>query len=226
MYLTSTIDHLFAGGIGILSQEGHRSGIFKKRMQHPVAVTTSGIAGDEHADLRVHGGPEKAIHQFAVENYGRLSRQFPEIAQALVPGSIGENISASGLTEENVHIGDVFRIGTALLQVSQPRSPCWKINHRYGIDRMSVFIAEERITGWYYRVLQEGTIAPEDTMELIERETARISIDRFWRIQSVHRPPIDDLLEILDVPGLSGTWKERLATRVRWLREQYDHPAA
>lgn len=220
MTLGATIEGLFAGGLGVLDVEGHTSGIFKRRIDDYAAIEVGGIVGDEHADSRVHGGPEKAVHQFAAENYARLAGGFPFRMSALVPGSLGENISASGLSEHNVHIGDVFVVGTAVLQVSQPRSPCWKINHRFSVDEMSAFIVKARITGWYYRVINPGIVRAGDRMTLVERHTDVVSIDRFWQVQLAHRPSLEDLATVADALGLAPDWKRRLSERLRWLSAQ------
>ncbi|EJN33350.1 hypothetical protein PMI35_00851 [Pseudomonas sp. GM78] len=214
---TSTIDHVFAGGLGVLQPEGQRTGIFKQRQAGPVRVELQGIVGDQHGDTRVHGGPEKAVHQYAAQNYQRLAQAFELSAAQLVAGSLGENISACGLSELNVHIGDVFRVGSSLLQVSQPRSPCWKINHRFDAEHMSMFVARERITGWYYRVLEPGLLQAGDRIVLLERHNERFSIDQFWQVQLSHRPLIDDLLALADSVGLAADWKRRLGDRAKWL---------
>ncbi len=219
MTLTSTIDALFAGGMRSLEPEGHMTGIFKRRLSAPVRLEVEGIVGDEHGDPRVHGGPEKALHQYAAQNYARLAQAFPECADALVPGSIGENLSACGLSEQNVHIGDVFRIGGALVQVSQPRSPCWKISHRFGVERMSMVVAQQRITGWYYRVVTPGAIEPGDPIVLLERRNERCSIDAFWQVQSNHRPDLGALADIAGLSGLAPDWKRRLTERLTWLQK-------
>lgn len=219
MTLTSKIDHVFAGGLGVLQPEGQRTGIFKQRQAGPVRVERQGIVGDQHGDTRVHGGPEKAVHQYAAQNYQRLAQAFASSAGQLVAGSLGENISASGLSELNVHIGDVFRIGSSLLQVSQPRSPCWKINHRFDAEHMSMFVARERITGWYYRVVQPGFIEAGDSIELLERHTESFSIDQFWQVQLAHRPVIDELLALAGSRGLAEDWKRRLSERAKYLHK-------
>lgn len=220
MELTSNIDLLFAGGLTYLKREGQRTGIYKRNVPGPARVTFQGIEGDEHGDLRVHGGPEKAVHHYAAEHYARLAQAFPESACALIPGSLGENISARHLCERNVHLGDVFRVGSSLLQVSQPRSPCWKINHRFDADRMSMYVAQERITGWYYRVIEPGVIQAGDCVVLQDRQTDRFSIDQFWQVQLTHRPSIEDLIELIAIPGLAQDWKRRLDERVKWLQQQ------
>jgi len=217
MTLTSKIDHVFAGGLGVLQPEGQCTGIFKQRRAGAVRVERQGIVGDQHGDTRVHGGPEKAVHQYAAQHYPRLAQAFASSAGQLVAGSLGENISASGLSELNVHIGDVLRIGSSVLQVSQPRSPCWKINHRFDAEHLSMFVARERITGWYYRVLEPGWLEAGDCIELLERHNERFSIDQFWQVQLSHRPVIDDLLALAGAEGLAADWKRRLSERARWL---------
>lgn len=218
--LTTNINQLFAGGLTTLAPEGQRTGIFKREIPGPAHVGLQGIEGDEHGDLRVHGGPEKAVHHYAAENYARLARAYPASREGLVPGSLGENLSTRGLTESDVHVGDVFRVGSTVLQVSQPRSPCWKINHRFDTERMSVHVVQERITGWYYRVIEAGVIAPGDGIELLDRQTDRFSIDAFWQVQSAHRPAIDDVLALIAIPGLAAEWKRRLGERAKWLGQQ------
>lgn len=225
MALTSKIDLLFAGGLTCLKREGQRTGIYKRSVPGPARVAFHGIEGDEHGDLRVHGGPEKAVHHYAAEHYLRLAQAFPESASALVPGSLGENLSARHLCERNVHLGDVFRVGSSVLQVSQPRSPCWKINHRFDADRMSMYVVQERITGWYYRVIEPGVIEAGDCMELQDRQTDRFSIDRFWQVQLTHRASVEDLLELIAIPGLAQDWKRRLDERVKWLQRQVSQAA-
>lgn len=220
MSAISSIDSIFAGGLRCLEREGQRTGMYKRKMPGVARVTYQGIEGDEHGDLRVHGGPEKALHHYAAENYALLAQAFPGSAEALVPGSLGENISARNLTERDVHIGDVFRVGSTVLQVSQPRSPCWKINHRFDADRMSMYVAQEHITGWYYRVVEPGSIQAGDGFELIERQTDRYSIEKFWQVQLAHRPSHEDLLELVSIPGLSEDWKRRLGDRMKWLQKE------
>lgn len=221
MTTTSKIDRIFAGGLEVLQPEGQRTGMFKRRITGPARVELHGIVGDQHGDTRVHGGPEKALHHYAAQHYERLAQAFTHSAGQLVAGSLGENISARGLSECSVHIGDVFRIGSSVVQVSQPRSPCWKINHRFDAEHMSMFVAKERITGWYYRVLQPGFIEVGDRFERLERHTERFSIDQFWRVQLSHRPVIDDLLALAAAPGLADDWKRRLTQRANWLQKSF-----
>jgi MOSC domain-containing protein YiiM len=215
----TSIAGIYIGEIGVLGPEGQRSGIVK----HPVATvhaSANGLQGDHQADRRVHGGPEKAVHHYAAENYASLKAGFREIAAALVPGRLGENLSTHGWTEDDIHLGDVFRIGTARLQVSQPRSPCWKINHRFGVDGLSKLIAAIGVVGWYYRVLEPGTITVGDPFELVDREPDAVSVRRFWTAVTSERPAIADLARFGRIAGLTPEWKARLAQRQDWLAQQ------
>jgi MOSC domain-containing protein YiiM len=207
---------LFVGAIAILGAEGHRSGIVKRAVTR-ARVTVEGVDGDQQADRRVHGGPEKAVHHYAAENYARLAARFPEVASALVPGSIGENLSTVGWTEDDVHIGDVFEVGSVRLQVSQPRTPCWKIDHRFGVDGMARLVADERIAGWYYRVLQPGAIAVGDAFVHGDRPAHTVSVRRFSAIVTGTQPSVDDLAALQRIDALAPQWKAKLADRLAWL---------
>jgi len=215
----SRIAGLYVGGITTLEPEGQSTGIFKQPSRSPLQLTREGFSGDAQADRRAHGGPEKAVHHYAAENYAPLAAAFPAAAGALVPGGLGENVSSSGWTEAGVCIGDVFRLGRAVVQVSQPRSPCWKINHKFGAPGMSQFVAEQGITGWYYRVVEEGEVAPDDVFELLERPSPGVSLTRLWQVSLTHRPAIDDLTQLIATVGLNRGWVEKLAERRDWLME-------
>lgn len=213
-----TTIRLYIGGIRRLDDEGQSSAIYKQAVAGPIFLGSEGLAGDAQADRRVHGGPEKAVHHYAAENYARLARQFPAIAAELLPGSIGENISTSGWDEHNVCIGDIFRLGAARVQVSQPRSPCWKIDHRYATKGMAGFIAESGLTGWYYRVIETGEVASDSPFELIDRPPGAVSLGELWRIWRQHRPDIDTLARLSEAPALNPAWQKKLLDRLVWLR--------
>ena len=144
---------LFAGGVRPLPPNNRPSGIFKTALHQPAWVGMNGLAGDEQADLRVHGGPEKALHQYPAGNYAALANAFPDVISDLVPGSLGENLSVAGWDETNVCIGDIFQLGGAVIQVSQPRTPCWQIDSRFVVGGMTIYIHDHGLKGWYFRVL-------------------------------------------------------------------------
>lgn len=213
------IDAVFAGSVRPLPPEGHPSGIVKEAVAGPVPLGPLGLAGDAQADRRVHGGPDKALHHYPAEHYAVLAAAYPERAAQFVPGSIGENVSTTGWTEENVCVGDVFRIGEARVQVTQPRSPCWKINHRYGLENALQLVAERGITGWYCRVLEAGRIAAGDVFELLERNADPVTLRHLWQVTRSHRPAAEDLSRLAWTPGLSDSWAEKLRQRLEWLRQ-------
>jgi MOSC domain-containing protein YiiM len=215
---------LFSGGLTRIEEHGQSTGIYKKPVIGPIELSFAGLAGDIQADRRVHGGPEKALHQYAVDNYRRLAERLPAIAAQLLVGSIGENISAAAVDESTVFIGDVFSLGRARVQVTQPRSPCWKIDHRYAHDGVARLIAETGLTGWYYRVLAGATISSGDRLELIERLPGAVSLAELWRIWREHRPDPAILERLSAAPGLTPSWQKKLHDRLSWLRTNSGTP--
>ncbi|WP_295687650.1 MOSC domain-containing protein [uncultured Nevskia sp.] len=213
-----TITGLFAGRVQAMPGDGRPTAIFKQPVIGAMAVGLEGLVGDAQADRRVHGGPEKALHHFPLETHARLAALFPEAAATLVAGALGENISTSGIEEKHVCIGDVFALGSVRVQLCQPRTPCWKIEARHGVDGMTRAVADAGIAGWYYRVLEPGTVAVGDRFELIDRVAGAPTLVRFWEIVHAHRPPLADLEALRDAPGLASNWQRKLADRVDWLR--------
>lgn len=214
--MTPTVT-LYTGSPRYIGDEGQFSAIWKTPVDGPVRITKDGLAGDAQADRRVHGGPEKAVHHYAGENYAALAERFPRIAETLVVGSIGENISTVGLDEMTVCIGDVFRIGSAVLQVSQPRRPCWKIDARYGIAGITAHIVESGRTGWYYRVLEEGVAASGDAFVHVERPAGAVTLAALWTAWHHHRPDADGLAALASAPGLTPAWVKKISDRLDWL---------
>ncbi len=199
---------IYIGELKTLGPENTPTGIFKSSVAGPVSVTDMGLVGDVQVDRRVHGGPEKALYHYPAENYRLLQQALPHLAAEFVAGSIGENLSTEGIDDASVHIGDIFAVGSALLQVSQPRRPCWKVNHKYGNGHISALLMSEGISGWYYRVLEAGEIAPGDTLVLRERLPESVAVRHIWRLflqrLQEKKPPGSALPEIA---GLSPEWQ-------------------
>ena len=139
-----------------------------------------GLAGDAVADERHHGGPEMAVHHYSRDHHGMWREWLGGHALLDTPAPFGENLVTQGWTEKNVHIGDRFRIGTALLEVSQPRKPCWKIEHRFGRKGMIAQILETKACGWYYRVIEEGHAQAGDRVERVEIGHGEWSVARVF----------------------------------------------
>ncbi len=216
---------LFIGGLTRIDDAGQSTGIYKRRVAESILLTSEGFVGDVQADRRVHGGPEKAVHHYAAENYARLAEHFPTLAAQLIPGSIGENVSTCGWDEHKVCIGDTFRLGDTLIQVSQPRSPCWKIDHRYATDGIARRVAETGLTGWYYRVLAAGTVTLGSALEFVDRPPNAIALSELWETWRQHRPALEALRRISAAPGLTPAWRKKLIDRYDWLRANPDAAA-
>ena len=210
---------LFIGGIRPLPESGRPTGMYKQAVSSELVLGPEGFIGDQQADRRVHGGPDKAVHLYPARHYAKLAARFPEAAAQLVIGSLGENISTADIDENDVHIGDIWRLGTARLQLCQPRNPCWKIDERFACDGMAEFIAAERLTGWYWRVLTPGKVAPGDALEIEQAATEALTLAEAMRCWQTHRPALADLERLADTPGIAENWKHKITTRLEWLRK-------
>ncbi len=207
---------LLAGKVAPLSERG-RSAIAKAPVDGPVLITLVGLAGDEQADLKNHGGPEKAVHHYPHDHYGPWGQTLGPHPLLGSLGAFGENISTSGLTEAEVCVGDIFRLGSALLQVSQGRQPCWKLGVRFGRPTLPREVQETGRTGWYYRVLEEGTAQTGDALSLVDRPRPDWPLTRLIRLFYVDKHDWDGLLQMSELPELNEGWRatarRRLDTR-------------
>jgi MOSC domain-containing protein YiiM len=215
--LFAPLSGLFAGQVQPMPGDGRPTAIFKQPVKGRMRVTREGLVGDAQADRRVHGGPEKALHHFPVETYARFAQVFPEHATAFVPGAMGENLSTIGITEADICIGDIFAIGTARIQLAQPRTPCWKIDARFAADGITRYVADHGIAGWYFRVLQDGVIEVGDTLQRVEQQADAVSIAEFWATVRAHRPAREALLRIAAIETLTPAWRTKIADRAEWL---------
>lgn len=213
---------LFIGGIRPLPESGRPTGIYKQPITSRIELGREGFVGDQQADRRVHGGPDKAVHLYPASHYAKLATRFPDAAADLLPGSLGENISTAELDENDVHIGDIYRLGEARLQVCQPRSPCWKIDERFAADGMAAFIAEQRLTGWYWRVIAPGEINPDDPLMLETLARGALTLAAAMQLWQDHRPPLAALEKLAATAGIASGWRLKIENRCQWLRQNAD----
>ncbi|RUS47116.1 MOSC domain-containing protein [Cohnella sp. AR92] len=189
------------------------SGIYKEPVAQPVRLGLTGIEGDEQADLVNHGGPDKAVCVYSRDHYPHWERV---LGRSLPIGAFGENFTVEGLSENEVHIGDTYRIGDAVVQVSQPRQPCWKLAMKWSLDELPVLVTEKGATGFYFRVLEPGLVGTGD-VRLLERHPARITVTEANRVMHGDRTDKDGLRKMLSLDALADSWKNTFAKRLNRL---------
>jgi MOSC domain-containing protein YiiM len=213
--ISLTIDTLYvAPALAPLGRTAAPSGIFKQKAAGARLVSRLGLEGDRQGDLRHHGGPEKALHHYPREHYAVWAAEEPPLADALAAPAFGENLSTIGATEADVCIGDVFALGGALLQVSQGRQPCWKLNARFRRADMARRVQQTGRTGWYYRVLREGIVAPGDRLECVERPLPEWPLSRLNELLYLRPLDFDALAAMAELKELAPSWRELAARRL------------
>ncbi|WP_446741968.1 MOSC domain-containing protein [Silvibacterium acidisoli] len=185
-----------------------RTAFFKDPVNRKIEAGPLGLSGDEQADPTVHGGWDKAVYAYPGEHYPSWERTLGK--DRLSWGSFGENLTIQGLTEEQVYIGDTFAIGDALLQVTQPRSPCYKLQIRFDRpDAVALFVREGH-PGWYFSVLKSGSISPGDLVSLTDRKQEAITIADVWALSFKRQARPVTLQQIEALEQLPAFWKERI----------------
>lgn len=192
---------------------GRRSAIAKALRAGPVAVGTTGLDGDEQGDTRFHGGPDKAVHAYAFEHYPTWRRELGEPPVLASAGAFGENLSTAGITEAGLCLGDRLRIGSTILEISQARQPCWKLNERFGVADMSRRVQDTRRTGWYLRVLEPGNVAAGDEILILDRPHAAWSLLRLMDLLYGKSRDPGALRAALDLP-LVPSWRALIERRL------------
>ncbi len=176
-------------------------------------VLEEGLAPDEQADRSVHGGPEMALHLYPLDHHEWWRGEIGDHPALAEPGGFGSNIAVSGLTEDMVHIGDRFRFGTALIEVSQPRQPCWKIEHRFGHKGMVAQIVKTARCGWYFRVIETGEVAAGGSLERVEAGATTWTAARVFRALVAGKATPDELAELADLETLTPRLRAKAAAR-------------
>ncbi|WP_323008051.1 MOSC domain-containing protein [Pseudorhodobacter sp.] len=208
------VSELRIGQIRPLGPNGVASGIFKHPVTGGVMAQTLGLQGDAQGDTRHHGGPDKAIHAYAACNYPRWATDLPDLMPHFTPGAFGENLVVQGADEADIALGDQWQIGDALLQVSQGRQPCWRLNLRFGRPDMAARVQGTGRTGWYFRVLQAGMIAAGDTATLKLRPHPDWTITRVSDLLYQDCLNTEALAAFAALPGLTESWRMLAQTRL------------
>jgi MOSC domain-containing protein YiiM len=203
------------GKVAPLGPENVPSGFVKRAVQGPVMVAAEGLVGDEQADLTVHGGPDKAVYGYGAANYPDWCEEYPQHRELFVPGGLGENLAIGGLREHDLCVGDIHAIGATKLQVCQPRQPCFKLALRFHDKHMPKAMIRTGRSGWYYRVLEPGTINPGDPVELIARPNPRFSFTRLVELISFGKATTAELEQLQEMPGLALNWQQRAREMLR-----------
>jgi MOSC domain-containing protein YiiM len=199
---------LYTGKLTHIGEKRSPTGIYKQSV-NKVSVDELGIQGDIQADKRFHGGPEKALHQYALSSYEKIIKRYPLLHKLVKPGAIGENLSATDMNEHIVCIGDIYHLGTAIIQVSSPRIPCWKIDDKFKQPDLNQFITHHRLNGWYYRVLQAGEITLKDEFQLQQRPNADVTVDTMLKV--IYAKADEQSIELAtNAIGLDPEWQSRL----------------
>jgi MOSC domain-containing protein YiiM len=191
------------------------TGIFKEPVAGRVMLRTLNLDGDRQADLSVHGGPSKAVYVYPSEHYDYWKHELP--GMKLPWGMLGENFTTTGLFESELNIGDKFQVGSAIVMVTEPRMPCYKLGIRFGrSDIVKRFLASER-TGFYFAVLQEGEVGAGDGIQLIEASKRSVKVSDITQLYTREKHNIALLRRAIEVEALPDSWKNYFQHRLEKL---------
>lgn len=210
-----SIVELRAGRIRPLGDNGHVSGIDKQPTHGVVLVGPDGVEGDEQADRRHHGGRDKALHAYPLRHYPIWAAELPQQADRFVPGGFGENLVVDGVTERDLCLGDRFQIGRVLVELSQSRQPCWKLNLRFDRSDMARRVQSTGRTGWYFRVLRAGGVEAGCTAELVDRPNPDWSLTRVKNLLYQSTNDLAALTEFAMLPDLPDRWRRLVEQRIQ-----------
>ena len=194
------------GRIAPLGAEHVPSGFVKRVHEGEILVNSLNLEGDEQADLSVHGGEDKAVYAYAAAHYPDWAAQFPKLAGHFTGGAMGENLTIAGMDEADICVGDVHRVGSTLLQACQPRQPCFKFALRHGEKLLPKAMVKNRRSGWYYRVLQTGSLKAGERVLLHDRPNPDFPFTRLVEIVYQGKASPNELARMAEMPGLASQW--------------------
>jgi MOSC domain-containing protein YiiM len=196
---------------------GHEvtTGIYKDPVKGRVAIRRLNLDGDGQADLSVHGGKDKAVYCYPFEHYAYWKRELP--GTDLPFGMFGENLTLEGVSEDTVHIGDRFAVGSATLVVTQPRLPCYKLGIKFQSDDMVKRFLASRRTGFYFAVVTEGAVGAGDPVVIVEHESHAVPVSEIVRLYVAKKYVAADVASVqkaLRVTALPESWQEHFQERL------------
>ncbi|WP_308634288.1 MOSC domain-containing protein [Paenibacillus silvisoli] len=177
----------------------------------PVYLSQTGLAGDGQGDLEYHGGADKAVCVYSAEHFPYWAQRWN---RDVLPGAFGENFTIDSVTEPNVSIGDIWTVGEAVVQISQPRQPCFKLGMKHGLPSLAQDVQSNGFTGFYLRVLTEGDVRLGDKLRLLEAHPAGITVAEANRVMHIDKTDRDGLERLLAIPALAESWRQSLSSRL------------
>lgn len=192
------------------------SAIHKSPLEFPVTITRTGIISDEQADRKNHGGPNMAVHHYPQDHIPYWQSVIGDHPLLKNSGAFGTNLVISGFTETDVHIGDRFQLGSALLEISQPRKPCWKIEHNFERKGMVAAILKSGKCGWYYRVIEEGSVNAGDALVRIGAARTHWTVSKAFAVLwgNPRASSQADIRELAATDALTPKLRDALAARL------------
>ncbi len=181
-------------------------------------LRATNLDGDRQADLSVHGGPNKAVYGYPSEHYAYWREQLP--GYALPWGALGENFTTEGLLETEISIGDRYRVGSAVIMVKTPRTPCFKLAARFRREDMIERFLQSGRSGFYFSVIEEGEVEAGDSIEFLGGESSAVTIAELFRLHTARAPELDLLHRALQAKFLPDGWRERFAAKLAALQSQ------
>ena len=192
-------------------REPMTSAIWKDPVTGPVWLDTNGLHGDRVADTRVHGGPWRAVLMYSSDHFPRWRQEWNR--KDVTSGAFGENLTVRGIQESTACLGDRFEIGEALIEITSPRGPCWKLARRHGVADLVTIVKANHRHGWYLRVLKSGWIEAGQSVVLADRPYPQWTIDRVGRIRWDKSSSLDEVHLLAGCPALIPDWRDYLRQR-------------
>tara|TARA_R110001606_G_scaffold38763_4_gene108029 strand:- start:778 stop:1431 length:654 start_codon:yes stop_codon:yes gene_type:complete len=209
--IQTQLDQVLIGTPKPFRDDGEMSAIAKDAVDQSILLGFEGLEGDQVADPLHHGGRDKAVHLYPIEHYACWRDKYPDLELLDRAGAFGENFSCTGLIEERLCLGDIFRVGEALIECSHARQPCWKLNHRFGKSDVLKTVVKTGKSGSYFRVLEEGRVRAGDDFIQLDRPLPDWPLDRLFAliVGGQHKGKGAELKSLSENPLLAGTWRLR-----------------